>query len=213
MRRRTSTYPISVYLSRAIENFSAKQLCSLLGYKNGSKLFRRLDEWLQAGNGRGDFLEQLGAALWLKREEVEAALEETRTIKRAERAAEEAERQEFIRRNFVPYIAIETELRRPTSITMAAVCGGRMKYIKLIEPKNPLSRAEDLSRIVKIVVAHFADSGGRCPLFGRITGYRYVRTYEESVRFDINGALIEVIEKPFRPPFNQPLRQRTSGEE
>ena len=81
---------------------------------------------------------------------------------------------------FKPYIFIETSEKRPTSISMAAVCANGMKYI----PLNPGEGFADVQRLVR---ARFEKSQGNVILYGTITGFRYVTSPTESIVLDTDG--------------------------
>jgi hypothetical protein len=81
---------------------------------------------------------------------------------------------------FKPYIFIETSAKRPTSISMAAVCANGMKHILL----NPGEGFADVQRLVR---ARFDKSQGNVILYGKITGFRYVTSPSESIVLDTDG--------------------------
>jgi hypothetical protein len=58
-----------------------------------------------------------------------------------------------------------------------------MKYINLAEG----STAEDLAQVQAVVRSHFSENQGRCPLYGNITGYRFVLSPTESIVLDTDG--------------------------
>ena len=84
---------------------------------------------------------------------------------------------------FAPYVFIETTLKRPSSIAMAAATGGRMKYIDL-----PASfTTDDLSQVRQIVCEHYRKNEGNCILFGRVVKYRFVYTPDDCILLDTEG--------------------------
>jgi hypothetical protein len=101
---------------------------------------------------------------------------------------------------FHPYIYVEHSLRRPTSITGAAFTGAPWRFIKL--PKRVLDRPTDGQSgwVSWLVRTHFRENHGECFLFGRITGYRWQRTRDQSVLLDTRGRITGVKHESFAPP-------------
>src|SRR4051812_27761492 len=84
---------------------------------------------------------------------------------------------------FKPYVFIETVLRIPTSIAMAAAAGGGMKFIKLWEGAT----TDDLPRVQTVVRQHYVDAKGGVPLFGQVLRYRFIHDTHGSIVLDIDG--------------------------
>jgi hypothetical protein len=85
--------------------------------------------------------------------------------------------------HFEPYIFIETSEKRPSSISNAAWTGNQMKYINLDGTLSPA----DLSTVHDLVREHFKMNQGKCPLYGEITGYRFVFSPTESIVLNTEG--------------------------
>jgi hypothetical protein len=87
--------------------------------------------------------------------------------------------------SFSPYIFIETEQKRPSSLSSAAWCGNSMKYIEINltkhGPEDKRTPVEYLPSVQDVVREHFIESKGMCLLYGPITGYRYVISETESI--------------------------------
>jgi len=58
---------------------------------------------------------------------------------------------------------------------------------------------EQLAFFQSTVREHYVVEEGKCPLFGGITGYRYVRTYHQSVRLTVHGEIVLVEDRHFEP--------------
>lgn len=191
MTRRASHYPISLLVLDIFRNSGTKPSAFIhsIGYRNLNGGFRSLDEWLQSGSGNPEFLRRLVEA-YGHAEELRNALMETAEVKRyeAELAAQETERRE--RANFKPYIFVESSLRTPTFIAAAALTGCSMKFIWLPEDCLGISELDLLMNVQRVVREHYRENTGQCLLFGEITGYRFVHTYDASIRLAIDGNVI-----------------------
>jgi hypothetical protein len=97
--------------------------------------------------------------------------------------------------SFAPYVFIVTTLRMPTSIAMAAVCGGSMKRILL--PKEYTGGS--LPLVQEIARKHFVKNEGRCALFGEIKAFLYVFSPTQGFLLDTGGNLLEVKSGSFWP--------------
>jgi hypothetical protein len=67
-----------------------------------------------------------------------------------------------------------------------------LEYWKMIDlPKdiNKLSLDEQLERIHRIIIDHQRETGAYDDMFGRITGYVFCRSYDESYLFTVKGEL------------------------
>ena len=65
---------------------------------------------------------------------------------------------------------------------------------------------DEMSYIKRLAMSHFAENRGECPLFGKITGYVYVQSYDRYLRLDIYGELRERIYEHFNIPFRPSLK-------
>ena len=201
MIRRTSKYPVSQLISEILHKSGPKpsEFIRSIGYRNVNGGFRALDQWLQTGSGDPNFVGRL-VRVYGHAQELQNALTETGRMKRreAELAAIERERKE--RADFKPYIFVESSLQTPTFITAAALVGCRMKFIRLPDQCLELSDTDQLLEVQDIVRRHYLENSGQCPLFGDITGYRFIQTYDMSIRLDIHGSVIARESGHFRIP-------------
>jgi hypothetical protein len=88
---------------------------------------------------------------------------------------------------FEPFIFVRTRLYMPTSIAMAAACGGSVKYLQL--PHN--TTADDLANVRQIVREHYREHRGGIPLWNEIEGYFFVFTPTDGILLDVDGNVIE----------------------
>lgn len=95
---------------------------------------------------------------------------------------------------FMPYLFIETQVKFPSSIAMAAVCANSMKYINL-----PGATVEKLAKVQAIAREHFIETKGGIPLYGAITGFLFVCSSTEAIRLDTEGNEISRLTGKFWP--------------
>ena len=100
---------------------------------------------------------------------------------------------------FEPYICVEHSLSTPLSITCAAFTGATWRFIRI--PDEVLTLSDDglLAWVSARVREHYRREGGKCPLYGDITGYRLVQAPGVSVRLDSEGQYVETICEEFAP--------------
>jgi hypothetical protein len=83
----------------------------------------------------------------------------------------------------------------PTSIAMAAVCGGTMRFIEF-----PVGvGVANLPGVQRRVRRNFKDNNGKCPLFGDITGFLFCWSPTHAIRLDIGGNEINRVMGRFWP--------------
>lgn len=91
---------------------------------------------------------------------------------------------------FTPFIYIKTESQRPASITVAAFCGGSMKFIRL-QPSVATYDLDIQIRDVRLNIENYLTKfEGQCPLFGKVTGFYYRPKFEKTIEFDLEGKII-----------------------
>lgn len=199
-----SHYPISKLISDVFINSGLRpgQFVLKLGYRNVNNGVAKLDRWIKEGTGTSFFLLQLIEAFHVPKEDIQKALEETKAI--AEKEEEEAERkaEELREKNFVPWIFIETYTNRPSSITMFALIGGSSKYINLSKAFLGMEKERAIRIVSWLVRRHYKKTGGYASAYGPISGYRFVRTFEENVLLDTDGRQLQVVQSRFKIPYS-----------
>jgi hypothetical protein len=95
---------------------------------------------------------------------------------------------------FMPYLFIETKVKFPTSIAMAAVCGNSMKYINLRG-----ATVGKLPKVQAIAREHFAETKGVLALYGPITEFLFVTSPTEAIRLTTTGETIGGLTGKFWP--------------
>jgi len=87
---------------------------------------------------------------------------------------------------------------------MAAITGGRHKYISLDKNFKLLAYDEQLKKVSEIVKEDYIKRNGDALFFGKILGYSYLKQFNNSVLFDVNGNILnENIKKqlPYYSPY------------
>ena len=205
---RTSEYAISRLLGHIVEQsgLSRSAFVQSLGYKNVAKGLRALDAWLETAHGSGFVLENLVKVHHLDPVVLRNALEETGRRRRRQEEQASIAQEKHDREHFRPYVFVETNPSRPVSIAIAAFIGMAMKFVRLTgrpvgagKVFEDLPEPEQLAFVQSIVREHYVVEGGKCPLFGDITGYRYVRTYDQNLRLTIHGEIVLVEDRHFEP--------------
>jgi len=178
-------FAITDLIERQMETLgiTRNELLLRMGYKKLSKGLERLDDCLRHGRCYNQlFRLQLTKALAVPEDEVNEAFRQTEEQLALMREAKERE-------SFRPYIYVQSSEHRPSFITGAALMGMRMKYLPVPDAITKLLLEAQLPRIQKMIRAHQKETRGECLLFGKITGYVYRWTFEESVSFATDGAV------------------------
>jgi len=192
-----SQYPISqlIHKIRTDSGLSRHNFALAVGYKNATGGLKTMDSFLRQGSGDPFFIRGVLHRFPERHEEVRAAIAETSRIKKHNATLARIEAEKKARKDFRPYILVETSLTRPTFITAAALCGFSMRYIHFKE-----NRPHTQQEIAETVKGHYERNKGKCMLFGDITGYRFVKTFDESLLMDIEGNVLEN-----KPGYVEPL--------
>jgi hypothetical protein len=165
-------------------------LVGLMGYKNKQKGECNLTHFLRDEYNNPDYilnvLKVLGVDKRTRELAVQATIRENDLENRNHSLAYELEFQE----NFYPFIIRETETERPSSITMAALTGGIHKYIPLDKNFRLLAHEEQLKKVSETVKKDYIKNAGIAGFFGKILGYSYLKQFNNSVLFDVNGNIL-----------------------
>ena len=194
-------YPITKLLLKIIDESGLSQVefVRRLGYPYAvERGLRRLQLWLYAGQGYDRIIKEIIAVYPNRQNEVWGAIADTRNIKAAEdeaiRKHATPDIEERLRRQFKPFIWISTA--ETAHSFWAAVIERRTKVLWMEEGFDLLSERERLAAARKCVVEHYAGAAGKSA-FGKILGYRFVPTFNNSVTLDVNGEVIEKAENNF----------------
>ena len=203
MHRKTSTYPISTFLSEFYSSLDipVRDFVRLLGYGSVSKGINRFDKWLQEGKGEHEFIEKLVQTFPELQFALNDALEKTNSLFWEETETSRAEMDRDEEKRFRPYIYLETKEQRPSSVGMFAVSGGQSKFIRLPERFATLTKAEQMVAARAAILEHRKERGGFCVFFGPVIAYRLVRSLSDSVLFDSEGNFVSEQRERFKIPF------------
>lgn len=89
-----------------------------------------------------------------------------------------------------PEIYVQSESRRPSSISVAAFAGAGWRYIHVPERVLAKTLKEQFDWVGWCIQDHYQKSKGECFLFGKITGYAYRPRREDYIKFDVGGNLV-----------------------
>jgi len=193
----------ALILKRAFEQgLGRKEIATRLNYKDPNKGFFRLDQLLKSGWSNPDLLQRLQRILAIDSAELADALSQTEVILRKE--AEELEEKDrwqshqavleperLARFNFKPHLWVLPENSVPCPLFLVAICGEEhFRRISLPDTIDAVSPVRQEKLIREAAVRHFTQSEGRAGPFGRITGYLFRRTFDESWRLNIHGQVV-----------------------
>ncbi len=196
----------ALILKRAFEqSLGRKEIAARLNYKNPNKGFFRLDQLLKHGYSNPDLLERLQCVLALDSVELAGALSRTDVIlqKQAEELEEKArwqskqaalEEEKLARFHFKPHLWVVPENSVPSPRFVVAICGEEyFRRVPLLDNVDAVSPIGQEEIIREAAVRHFTGSKGRAGPFGRITGYLFRRTFDESWRLNTHGQVVSRI--------------------
>jgi len=198
-------YAISKLINEVIsQSKEAKRNVVLkLGYKNINKGYRRLNALIETGVCPLFLKEKLPKALNLDKELIDQAF-----VLIAQEKAKEAEearqrREEYERKHFKPHLWIEHERKYPqgASFWYVVFIGiHHFKALPLPENINDMDWELQESLVKERILQHQKDCNSDDAIFGRVTGYTYCQTYDDSFLFSVDGKLvrrhIEKVDKP-----------------
>ena len=176
------------------------EVAHCLGYANINRGLRRLDECINEGTPHAFIIQNLHTVLGVDSSVVQKALAITKKQMLEKRKAREAEAEERAREAFRPHLFINTELSRPTSITMAIFTGMADKTVNLPEDFAAHPPEKQLEIVQSVLRQHFKDNQGECRFFGKILGYYYVHHFRENIWLDVEGNVEMDETTPFTPP-------------
>jgi hypothetical protein len=203
MSRCASHYSISQFIYRVFQDSGLKRsrFIAGLGYRNVTGGLRSLDRWLDGGEGDPLLIDRLVQVYKVDPGAVRAALIETEAQHKAEHDEEVRRRKQWEREHFRQYIFVETPFGVVrSSFTVAAIAAPALKTISLPEGLITKPESAQVQYVADLVRRHFNERGGKLSLFGEIIGYRFVSAYDESIRLDVAGNVIERVARHFVGP-------------
>jgi hypothetical protein len=199
MSERVSDYPISQIIARIMSDsrLSRHEFVVSLGYRYIERGLLRLNPWIDKGEGFDRIINQITRFYPLYADEIQKAVTATAEMKAAEAEAAWIETLVAEADTFRPYIHVEGETTRPSSICIFGVSGGRWNLIDVPQRTLGLALDEQLTALPELMRAYLKEHRGNCPFFGKVTGFRFVRLLDY-FQFDEKGQLIGLINRPFR---------------
>lgn len=171
-----------------------------MGYSNINGGMRRLNAVMEGKISDRVFMEKLRGALGEAVDDFKLIVNAThkennevikrRIVENKRRATE----QELVNRaNFKPYMHINHERSCPSPIFVVACTGvERWKHLPLPEEITSLSEIEQLLHIKNVIQEHQASPVKDKGPFGNVAGYDFRRTYDEYIKFDLQGDMQDV---------------------
>jgi hypothetical protein len=196
MHRPHKDLPISIYLSKAIEQISPSQLAASLEVKNIPKLLRRIDAWLTTGTGEATVLHNLISKEFIQCEKVLDRLVATTEILSHQASTLAQREHEQCACNFRPYIFVFTEKELKASF-FSGLQAKALREIPLSISIEELSLRALRMTVSKKVQNHCNVNGGIAPFFGKITGYVLVEAPYRYTKFTSEGVIIETCNAKF----------------
>jgi hypothetical protein len=196
-------YEISKLINQVISGNKQRkrEIVLKLGYKNLDKGYRRLYHLIETGECPKLMRKMLPTALGVDPQVVEDAFKAT-----SQQIAEEVElarrrQEEYERRTFKPHLWIEHELSRPKSITMVLFTGiDNYKVVNLPDIIDKLDWEYQVRVVEETIRQHQQNKGIEDCMFGKVTGYIYRQTYDDSHLFSKYGKLLESNIGKFKKP-------------
>jgi hypothetical protein len=159
-----------------------------LGYQSVQEGVRDLNCWIKNGEGDIGLLEKLVTTYnldpkLLNRDQARSKgwfIKDQQTEIETEIAGRE---------NFKPYVFVEVSENCPELVSATVFTGARKRFIGLPDGLDEYSDEQVMNFVQDLVSRHYEQSRGKCSPFGDITGYRYIKNYDENVHLDINGQI------------------------
>jgi len=174
-----------------------------LGYQNINKGYRRLNNLIETGECPMSLKDMLPKALNIDKGLIVQAFFLTAQEKAKEAEIARQRKEEYERANFKPNLWIEHEDEYPTGAKFwyVAFLGiNKFKVLPLPENINDMDWELQESLVKERILQHQKDCNSNDVIFGRVTGYTYCQTYDNSFLFSIDGKLvrrrIEKVDKP-----------------
>lgn len=186
-------YEISKLINQVISGNKEikREIVLKLGYKNLDKGYNQLFHLTETGKSPEPMKKMLPTALGLDPKIIKDAFEITIRQKQEELELDKRRQEEYERRTFKPHLWIEHELSRPKSITMVVFTGvDNYKVVRLPENINKLDWETQMKVVSDSIRWHQQHKGTEDTMFGKVTGYVYRQTYDDSHLFSIDGVLL-----------------------
>jgi hypothetical protein len=200
MSQSASKYPISQLINRLMQErgYTTIDLVRSLGYRNTERGLRRLEPWLEQGDGFQKLLKQIGTA-YGQIDQIAKTLAETKALKAKDLEARRIESCKAVADSFHPYLHVDGENTVPSGICIFGMTGGHRQWTTIPISQNvlDLSGEQQLAALRELMKGYRKTYNGAVPFFGKLTGFKFVRLLDYLL-FDIDGQFIEEVNRPFR---------------
>lgn len=172
---RINMYPISAFVKKHMKKkgLSREELASRMGYQNITKGVEKIDLLIEEGSYNRFIYLNLATALDVN------PLVARKLFKLTDKLKRNSER-ERLRAGFTPHLLVLNENESPAKSSLVEIFGyERLKKIKLPPNIVTLSTEEQLKLIRETIRKHFKELAGKTAFFGKITGYKYMKDFEE----------------------------------
>ena len=198
-------YPISALILRYTSRSKEEKfnIVKKLGYKNLNKGLRRLEHLIQTGQCPDSLREKLPTVLGIDPSAIEEAFEATLAQQRVDEEKDRRTREDYERKTFRPHLWVKHELQNPPvgSICIVAFIGiEHWKIITLPEDIASLKWSDQRMTIIEKIREHQSQECVNTNIFGKVTGYLYRKTYNDSYLFNIDGTLLQKYKSRIRKP-------------
>jgi hypothetical protein len=185
---------VQLLLNKVIGNDKQKKkdLIIALGYKNMNKGYRRLDRCVNSGFYDAELIEKMLPLFGINHQ----TIERVKYLSELENEVESVTNNLIQRLNFVPHLWRKHERIIPSPIFVVAFIGiNALKYIKLPENIKSENVFKQLDLIKEIIVKDYDSKKEKPTPFGKITGYYFRSTFDDSYEFSTDGEFIGKYEK------------------
>ena len=187
-------YAINSFVEDALatRGWRKHDLVAAMGYRDQRRGMRRLQECVCHGAGlTTDFLRRLARALQVSETVVTAIAADTERQRAMFHHEQERENEAARCASFQPYCYVQTALEQSAASSVATLYSVGHKYFSIPAELLGLPRAHCLSRVGEMVRDHFREHLGYCLHLGKISGYLFRMSYEETIYLTIDGHIVE----------------------
>ncbi len=187
-------YEISRLINQVIEGDRNRKRAVVRGLGFEDDLiegYNRLENLFRTGRCDENIRKRLPKTLNLLPRHVKEALERTAREVETQMEISRRRREEYLRKNFRPYLWINHIYSKPKNKALIDHIGlEHWKLIELSRDTYELAFADQVKAISRTIINHQSETGGFDDMFGRITDYVYCRSWDESYLFSVKGELV-----------------------
>jgi len=190
-------YQISKLINQVISGNKerTREIVLKSGYKNLDKGYRRLYHLIETGKCPEPMRKMLPNALGVEAQGVEDAFKAASQQKAEEVELARKRHEEYERRTFKPHLWIERECEYPPPGTIWIVALSGLlpyKFGDLPENINELQWDAQVRLVQQSIRRHQEEEGTYNRIFGKVEGFTYRQTYDDSFLFSKNGVHLRI---------------------